>query len=332
MQQPPSRYIAILGYDGVNSVDVFGPMQVFTTANTVISERQKSKCTPYKPLLLTQDQGTIRLATGTQVISDKCFAQLHNSTIDTLVITGGTAARENSCNEEFLRALEKLDKATRRTVSVCTGAFILAAQGVLENRKATTHWKYAEEFQHRFPSTQLDIDALLTQDGKYACSAGVTAGIDLALHLVQEDHGRRAALETAREMVTYVQRPGGQNQFTSVHGTRRCSSESLQRVQVWLHDNLRQKLDVGCLADMASMSVRHFSRKFSSETGLSPARYLALARLNNARVLLEESRHSVNRVAALCGYGDPELMRRLFLKELNVTPSQYRKRFSISHA
>lgn len=332
MQQPSPRHIAILGYDGVNSVDVFGPMQVFTAANTVISERQPTECAAYQTLLLTQDQATIKLSTGTQVISDQRFTQLRSSAIDTLVITGGTAARDNSNNAPFLQGLEKLDQTTRRTVSVCTGAFMLAALGALENRKATTHWKYADEFRRRFSSTQLDIDALFTQDGKYACSAGVTAGIDLALHLVQEDHGRRVALETAREMVAYVQRPGGQNQFTSVHGTKPCASESLQRVQAWLHDNLRQKLDVSCLADMASMSVRHFSRKFSSETGLSPARYLALARLNNARVLLEESHHSVNRVAALCGYRDAELMRRLFLKELNVTPSQYRKRFSIRHA
>lgn len=332
MQQPPSREIAILGYDSVNSVDVFGPMQVFTTANAVINEHQEAKHAAYTPLLLTQNQSTIRLSTGTQVISDKSFAQYRKNTIDTLVITGGNSARENSNNDKLLQGLKKLDQGTRRTVSVCTGAFMLAALGALDNRKATTHWRYAAEFQRRFTATQLDCDALFTQDGKYACSAGVTAGIDLALHLVQEDHGRRVALETAREMVAYYQRPGGQNQFTSVHGTQPCSSDALRQVQVWLHDNLRQKLDVGSLADKASMSVRHFSRKFSSETGLSPARYLALARLNNARVLLEEGHHSVSRVADLCGYGDAELMRRLFLKELNVTPSQYRKRFSIRHS
>ena len=324
----PALHIAVYGYDDANAVDIFGPMQVFNTSNDILNNLGLSDRAKYKTHLLSADQDTVRLSTGTRVIADTQLKKIRNKKLHTLLIAGGDGAAHQSTNTAVVQALGKLDQKTTRSASVCSGAFILAATGALDGRRATTHWRRAEDFKQLFPQVNLDIDALFTRDDKYACSAGVTAGIDMALQLVQEDHGRRVALETARQMVAFYHRPGGQNQFSAVHGCAQASSEPIQRAQQWLHQHLSDMLDVSMLSDIAHMSTRHFSRKFTAETGLSPARYIAQARLNQARVLLEDSNNSINRVASLCGYSDAEIMRRMFVSELNVTPSQYRKRFS----
>ncbi len=321
--------VAVFAYDDANAVDVFGPMQVFQTANDTLDNLSIKNRAVYSTLLLSADQATVRLSTGTHVLADKHFDQFRHKDLHTLVIAGGSGADDQSTNQNVTSAIKKLDRITQRSATVCSGAFILAATGALDGRRATTHWRRAQDFQNRFPNVQLNSDALFTRDGKYACSAGVTAGIDMALQLVQEDHGRRVALETARQMVAFYHRPGGQNQFSSVAGSRQPISEALLKAQEWLHHHLGDPLDVAALADIANMSTRHFSRRFSAETGLSPARYIAQARLNKARVQLEESASSVSRIASQCGYSDAEIMRRLFIKELNVTPSEYRKRFSV---
>lgn len=326
-----SRNISVFAYDDANAVDIFGPLQVFQTANELLDKLKIEHRSRYCTSLLSANQPTLRISTGTQVLTDLQFKQIDARELHTLVIAGGSGASAQLANKDVIGAISKFVQKSHRCASVCSGAFILAATGALDKRRATTHWKDAQEFQNQFPQVQLDIDALFTRDGKYACSAGVTAGIDMALQLVQEDHGRRVALETARQMVAFYHRPGGQNQFSSVTGCRQPISETLLRAQQWLHEHLSDAVDVSTLADIAHMSVRHFSRKFSAETGLSPARYIALARLNKARILLEESANSIARITALCGYGDTEIMRRLFLKELNVTPREYRKRFSVLH-
>ncbi len=320
--------IALFAYDGANAVDIFGPLQVFSAAND-IAKRVLNRETPaYHAQLVSAGAAQLTLSTQTRVLSDATLPELQATNVDTLIIAGGYSAVAQYQQTNIVQQLSALDRSTRRSASVCSGAFILAATGALKGRRATTHWNRAAEFQQLFPDTDLNIDALFTQDGKYSCSAGVTAGIDMALKLVQDDLGRRVALETAREMVAFYHRPGGQSQFSAVLGARDASTAALVKVQEWLKENLTASLDVSQLAEMANMSPRHFSRKFSAETGLSPARYVAQIRLNQARLLLEESRHSVGRVAAQCGYTDAELLRRLFLKELNITPSDYRRRFS----
>lgn len=321
--------IAVIAYDGANAVDVFGPLQVFSSANYVLNKMHPGAGIAYQTQLISLFEQQISLDTQTRVLADGMIDELSQSAPDTLLIAGGKRAPEVASQADIINALQSPIQQTRRVASVCSGAFILAATGVLENRQATTHWDRYAEFTVRFPNVQLNIDALFTQDDKFYCSAGVTSGIDLALHLVQEDYGRRAALETSREMVAFYHRPGGQNQFSSVDGMTPATTESLLKVQEWINQHLNQTLEVSQLAELAAMSVRNFSRKFTHETGLSPSRYIAKVRLNKARLMLEESSTSISRIASLCGYQNSEILRRLFIRELNVSPSEYRKRFHV---
>lgn len=321
--------IALLAYDGANAVDVFGPLQVFNSANTIINRFKPNVTEAYHTTLLGIHQPEIRLATQTRVLCDALITETAEITIDTLLIAGGQPAATIAKAPDLIHHLLPVINTSRRVASICSGAFILAATGELTGRKATTHWERYAEFKAGYPDIQLDIDALFTQDGKYYCSAGVTAGIDLALNLVEQDFGRRIALETAREMVVFYHRPGGQNQFGALQGLKQAHNPALQIAQHWIHQHLDKTLSVTQLADLAAMGVRHFSRRFSHETGLAPSRYIAQARLNKARLLLEETDKSINRVAAACGYQSDEIMRRLFIRELKISPTEYRKHFHI---
>lgn len=321
--------VAVVAYDGANAVDIFGPLQVFSSANYILSTLHAKQVKGYNTQLISLSGPQISLATQTRVLADGLLTELDPSRQDTLLIAGGHNAPDVASRADVAQALLPHIQATRRVASVCSGAFILAASGVLDHRRATTHWARYAEFSARFPHVTLDIDALFTKDDKYYCSAGVTAGIDLALHMVQEDYGRRVALETSREMVAFYHRPGGQNQFASERGVSSAKSKSIIKVQVWIDNHLDNSLHVTHLAEMAAMSIRNFSRKFAEETGLPPSRYIATVRLNKARIMLEESTNSITQVARLCGYQNGEILRRLFIRELNVSPSEYRKRFHV---
>lgn len=313
--------IALLAYDGANAVDVFAPLQAFASANELASEPV------YRLQLIGCHELEVKLATQTRVLCDKTLNDLQQQPPHTLLIAGGNTASHYAQDATIIATLQSLLPTMPRVASICSGAFILAATGALNQRKATTHWARFAEFQCWFPEVQLDIDALFTQDGKYYCSAGVTTGLDLSLHLIQQDYGCWLALETARQMVAFYHRPGGQNQFSSLHGMAETQTPALQDTQRWLHAHLEQTIEVSQLAERSAMSVRHFNRKFTQETGLAPSRYLALARLNKARLLLETTTSSVQRIATQCGYQHAEVMRRLFVRELHVSPLEYRRRF-----
>lgn len=323
--------IALLTYDDANAVDVFGPLQVFASANELLEASPLAIQRRYRTQLVSLNSTiAVKLATQTRVLCDCTLEDLTEMLPDTLMIVGGTPASLIAQDQRIIQRLQPLLPKVRRVVSVCSGAFILAATGVLNGRRATTHWKRYAEFQERFPEVQLDIDALFTQDDKYFCSAGVTAGIDLSLQLVQDDCGQRIALETARQMVAFYHRPGGQNQFSSpVNGQHELQHPALRKVQHYIQQHLGETLEVAFLADLAAMSVRNFSRQFSAATGLAPSRYIAQARLNQARWLLETSELAIPHIAQQCGFPSNEILRRKFLQILKVTPNDYRKRFSI---
>ena len=322
-----SKKVAIIAYDGVNAVDVFGPLQVFESVN-LIHRRLNPDCqAAYQTQLISLDKEQITLATHTKVLSDGLLNGLNSFQPDTLMIAGGEVATDIANRVDLDKQLAPFIQQTARVASVCSGALILAATGALNERKATTHWSRHAEFSKKYPKVKLDIDAVFTQDGKYYCSAGVTSGIDLALHLVQEDYGRRIALEASREMVAFYHRPGGQNQFSSTENTDTAKTQSLIDAQHWVQNNLNKPIEVSLLAEQAAMSIRNFSRKFTQEVGIAPSRYIAQIRLNKARLLLEETTHSISRIADQCGYSSSEILRRLFIRELNVSPSEYRKRF-----
>lgn len=321
--------IALLAYDDANAVDVFGPLQVFASANELLANQPATL--HYRTRLVALNATPeVKLATQTRVLCDCTLAELAATPPDTLLIAGGTPAPLIAQQQNIIQPLQQVLPQVRRVASVCSGAFILAATGALNQRRATTHWKRYAEFLERFPEVELEIDALFTQHEKYYCSAGVTAGIDLTLQLVQEDCGQRIALETARQMVAFYHRPGGQNQFSSpVNGYLELQHAALRKAQTYIHEHLDQALEVAYLADLAAMSVRNFSRLFSAETGLAPSRYIAQARLNQARWLLESSELSLARIAQQCGFPSSEILRRKFQQALNVTPVDYRKRFSV---
>lgn len=321
--------ITLIAYDAANAVDIFGPLQVFASANAIIQRFKPDIKQAYSTHLTGIEQAEITLATQTRVLCDSSIAALPEAPIDTLLIAGGEPAANIAQQPELVSTLLPVMTKARRVASICSGALILAATGVLNGRKATTHWGRYDQFRASYPAVNLDIDQLFTQDGKYYCSAGVTAGIDLALKLVEQDFGHRVALETAREMVVFYHRPGGQNQFGALHGLKQAQSDAIKTAQQWVHKHLSTTLSVNQLADLTAMSVRHFSRRFKQETDLSPSRYIAQARLNQARLLLEETNKPINRVAAACGYQSDEIMRRLFIREFSIPPSEYRKRFHL---
>jgi len=321
--------VAVIAYDGANAVDIFGPLQVFSSANEIYKHMHPEASDIYHIKLFSLTQQQIKLHTGTTVLTDGVLEDLIHYQADTMMIAGGEVALSLAQQSQIISQLPPIMDKARRVASVCSGAFILAATGLMENRQATTHWGRYEEFSARFPTVTLNIDALFTKDEKYYCSAGVTSGIDLSLYLIQEDYGHRIALETSREMVAFYHRPGGQNQFSSIKNTASASSDAIVLAQNWIDQNLDKVLKVSQLAELVAMSVRNFSRKFTLELGMPPSRYIAKARFNKARLLLEESNTSLQRISYLCGYESSESFRRLFKRELNISPSEYRKRFHI---
>jgi transcriptional regulator GlxA family with amidase domain len=211
--------------------------------------------------------------------------------------------------------------------SVCSGAFLLAEAGVLAGRRATTHWESCDALARRHPDVEVDPDPIFVRDGNVLTSAGVTAGMDLALALVEDDHGPERALAVARQLVMYVRRPGGQSQFSAALRAQRAERRPLRELQAWVADHLDADLSVEALARRAAMSPRNFARAFAAEAGVTPARYVEEVRVEAARRLLEGTGRPVDGIAAACGFGSAETMRRAFLRTVHVPPSEYRKRF-----
>jgi transcriptional regulator GlxA family with amidase domain len=246
--------------------------------------------------------------------------------VDTVLVAGGRGANDASRQAALLSQLRRIEKLARRFGSVCTGAMVLGAAGLLEERRATTHWGHAAELAERFPSVKVDPDAIYVKDGHLYTSAGVTAGIDLALALVEEDHGREVALAVARELVVFARRPGGQTQF-SVQLAAQAEERKLRAGQRWMIAHPDADLSIEASAKRSGMSVRHFGRVFAREVGETPAAWVEAMRVERARALLEETDRSVEAVAADCGFGSPETMRRAFLRRVRVSPRAYRERF-----
>jgi transcriptional regulator GlxA family with amidase domain len=246
--------------------------------------------------------------------------------IDTLLVAGGQvekAARDERVTGWLARAARR----SRRVGSVCSGAFVLAAAGLLDGCRAATHWANADELAERFPSIDVDPDAIYVRDGDVWTSAGVTAGMDLALALVDEDHGRQVALETARWLVIYARRGGGQSQFSSHLRAQLADREPLRELQAWLPEHLGEDLPVERLAGQACMSPRNFARAFRRELGMTPAAYVETLRVDGARLRLESTGEKVDAIARACGFGSVETMRRAFHRRLGVGPAEYRQRF-----
>ena len=313
------RRVVIVAFPRVQTLDVHGPAEVFTTA-TQLSERGG-----YAVEVVAARPGplpTSSIALYPDRTIDRC-----RGPIDTLVVAGGRGVRAAAHDEALVAWLKAAARRSRRVTSVCTGAFLLAEAGLLEGRCATTHWASCALLARSYPGVEVEPDPIFVRDGNVITSAGVTSGMDLALALVEEDLGREIALETARWLVMFVKRPGGQAQFSAQLEAQTADREPLRDLQEWLPDHLDEDLSVPALARRASMSERNFARAWRDETGMTPAVYVEAARVERARIALDSGDLPVETIALQTGFGTVETMRRAFRRRVGVSPAGYRSRF-----
>jgi transcriptional regulator GlxA family with amidase domain len=320
-----SRNVVIVVYPGVQSLDVTGPLEVFDGARRLIEARARTQ-RPYDVRVLSRDGAPVASSSGLTIAPHGAISDAP-AEIDTLLIAGGSGQAAACGDSELIDWIASASARARRTASVCTGAFLLARAGLLEGRRATTHWAQAGELQAAYPNVEVDPEPIFVRDGSLWTSAGVTAGMDLALALVEEDLDRDAALLIARHLVLFLRRPGNQSQFSATLGGQAPSREPLREIQLGVLEDAAALHTVEAMAERAHMSPRHFARAFRAETGMTPARYVERVRLETARRMLEEGSQPIATVAAACGFGTPETMRRAFLRVLAVGPAEYRRRF-----
>lgn len=310
----------VVAFDGVQSLDVTGPVEVFTRAGQLASD-------PYDLEVVGPDRGSVRTSSGLTLVVDRGLPSIRGA-VDTLVVAGGDGTAAALADRRLVAAIARVGRKARRVTSVCTGAFLLAEAGFLAGRRATTHWDACETLARRYPDVEVDPEPIFVRAGNVATSAGVTAGMDLALALVEDDLGREIALATARRLVMYAQRPGGQAQFSApLRAQVADGHEPLRAVQRFVVEHPDADCSVDALAAKAAMSPRHFARVFTREVGATPARWVEEVRVDAARLLLETTDRTVDAVAASCGFGTAETLRRAFLRRLHVAPTDYRKRF-----
>jgi transcriptional regulator GlxA family with amidase domain len=323
------RHVAILVYPGVQSLDVTGPLEVFAGAQKLIESTGRDERS-YEIRTLSRDGAPLRTSSGLTITPDArlCDAPVD---IDTLIVPGGPGARQAAADRVLREWISKAASTATRTAAVCTGAFLLADAGLLAGRRATTHWAAAEALARLHPEVHVDPDPIFLRDGHIWTSAGVTAGMDLALALVEEDLDRDVALVIARQLVLFLRRPGKQSQFSATLAAQQPQREPLREVQRFVVEDVAGEHSVEAMAARAHMSPRHFARAFRAETGVTPARYVERVRLEAARRILEDTADSIAVVARACGFGTAETMRRVFLRQLEVGPAEYRRRFR-SHA
>jgi transcriptional regulator GlxA family with amidase domain len=320
---PPSA-VLIVAFDGVQSLDLTGPLEVFTGANSYLAARGGGPA--YQIAVATLGAAPFRTSSGLTIVPDTDLREARDA--HTLVVPGGDGTRSSGpAVDELAGWLRRHAPRARRVTSVCTGAFLLARAGLLAGRRVTTHWAYADALARDFPEAIVDPEPIYVRDGPIVTSAGVTAGIDLALALVEDDVGREAALSVARHLVVFLRRPGGQAQFSAQLRAQLARREPLREVQQWISERPAADLSVDSLAARAGLSPRHFARAFASETGMTPGRYVDRVRLEAARRGLEDTGDGIEQVARYCGYGTPEAMRRAFVRALGVSPAGYRQRF-----
>jgi transcriptional regulator GlxA family with amidase domain len=320
----PARRILVVAYPGCQSLDVAGPFEVFAGANRWAEAHGRAR--PYAPLLAAHGEVAIRTESGLLLQAERTLAAVRGA-VDTLLVAGGGGADAASRDAVLVEAVRARARRARRVAGVCTGAFVLAAAGLLDGRRATTHWSACTALAARFPAVRVEPDPIWVRDGEVWTSAGVSAGIDLALALVEDDLGGDAALAIARWLVLFLRRPGNQRQFSAHLQGQLAERDALRRVQAFVAEHLGEDLGVERLAGLAAMSPRHFARRFRAETGTTPARWISRLRVETARRMLEEGRRPIEHVARDCGFGTPETLRRTFARQLATAPREYRRRF-----
>lgn len=319
---PTPRTVEILAFADVQVLDVTGPMQVFASANEWA--RGCGKPMPYVTRVVAP---TSQVITNSGLALAATTLSRSSEAPDTLVVAGGSGVHSAQLDRDLLDWLKRRAAHARRVVSICTGAFLLGAAGLLRGRRAVTHWSECDRLARQNPSTQVEVDPIFVRDGPVWSSAGVTAGIDLALALVEEDIGHAAAMAVARDLVVYLKRPGGQAQFSNAL-TLQQRDARFEKLHGWIAGHLGSDLSVPILAEKATMSERSFVRHYSAATGLTPARAVERMRVEAAQQLLASTSLPIKRVAQRCGFGTEETMRQSFQRQLGIAPSEFRQRFS----
>jgi transcriptional regulator GlxA family with amidase domain len=317
-----SRRVVIVAFPEVQLLDVVGPLEVFAIAT-------RGRGDEYTTEVVTVDGEPVRGSSGLPIVPHRALADVRGA-IDTLIVAGGAGTPDAVRDRTLVAWLRRSAPRCRRVASVCSGAFVLAEAGLLDGRRATTHWEYCELLARLYPAVTVDADPIFVRDGNVATSAGVTAGMDLALAFVEDDYGAEVALRVARQLVLFVRRPGGQSQFSAQLSAQHAQRPGLRDLQQWVADHPADDCSVAALAARAAMSPRHFARAFRDEIGMTPAAYVECTRVEQARRLLETTELGFAEVARDSGFGSTETMRRAFGRRLGVAPSDYRHRFQTS--
>lgn len=323
----PSRRlhrVVILALPPAQLLDVTGPLDVFAMANQVLKLSRQPPA--YELVLAAPTAGEVATTSGVALLATQ---GLHRLRADTLLIAGGPGARAAVADGSLAASLRAVCARVPRVGCICTGAFALAATGLLDGRRATTHWAHFDEFGAAFPKVRIDRDALFVVDGRLHSSAGISAGIDSALAIVESDLGAQVALGVARGLVVFLKRPGGQSQFSAQLAAEAASGgvNAFAELRQWMSDHLRHDLSVPALADRAGMSPRNFARRFVQAMKVTPAKYVLSLRLDAARRLLSGAALPMARVADRCGFPSIEAMRVSFQRQFKVSPSEFRARF-----
>src|SRR5580692_3820005 len=318
-----AKVVALLAFNGALALDVTGPAEVFATAN------RQSETEAYDVRLVSKDGGPVQTASGIRLFTEAAAAL---GEIDTLMISGGVRIRAVVGEPGLTDLVRELAARSRRVCSVCTGAFVLAEAGLLEGRRAVTHWDTGEVFRARYPGVKLDLEPIYIRDGDVWTSAGVTAGIDLALALVEDDLGQALAIDVAKQLVVFLHRPGGQAQFSSTltaqtKAASRATAERFRRLHAWMSDNIDGDLSVPAMAAQVNMAPRSFARTYADVMGVTPAKAVEDLRLEAAKRTLETGAGAIKTIAVQCGFGSEERLRRAFLRRYGVAPSLYRECF-----
>ncbi|GAA1951623.1 GlxA family transcriptional regulator [Catenulispora subtropica] len=319
-----SRRVVFLVFPRFQMLDLTGPLEVFTQADSLFQPARRR----YRTEVVALGREPVTATDGLAVVPHATLAEAATLPVDTLVVVGGFGVREAARDPIYVDWVRDMAARARRVTSVCSGAFLLAAAGVLDGRRAVTHWSNCEELARAYPRVRVESDPIFVRSDPVWTSAGVTAGLDLAMALVEDDHGAATARRIAKQLVVFVQRPGGQAQFSTQLAAQRPGRDSLREVQEWIADHLGEDLSLAALARRAALSERHFSRVFRAETGMTVAAYVEAARVEAAQRLLESTGDGLDRIARTCGFGTVETMHRTFNRAVRVTPGEYRRHFS----
>ncbi len=314
----------MLGFPQAQVLDITGPLEVFARTSRWLAEHRGSRQPSYTTEFVAAHAGPVAMSNGLRLVATRRYADVRDA--DTLLVAGGLGWEAAAQDRALLGWLAREAGRVQRLGSICNGALLLAAAGLLDGRPATTHWAYLNRLAKLAPRARIDRDALYVRAGNIYTSAGVTAGMDLALALVEQDHGKAVALAVAQELVLFLKRPGGQSQF-SRHLEAQKRDDLFGELELWMLENPRGDLSVEGLARRMSMSPRHFARLFRARLSASPAAWVRRLRVEQARRQIEDGATRLKRVARDCGFADEQALRRSFQQQLGITPAEYRARF-----